>query len=309
MENKKITIITPTYNRAHTIERLCKSLEHQSFKSFKWLIMDDGSTDNTTEIVHQLIANSPLEIEYHRHDNVHKVITLHRGFKKITTPYTMRVDSDDYLPINALEILYKNMESIKDDDTIASVIGRVEYSTNKKLGDEFPTNPFIEFVFLMKYKYRIKGVHMGLFKTKMIQQSSFKEEEYLGKGYIPDFWNFEIDSKYRSMFINDIIYTYDLNDSDLNSISKTKFNPKFAFGLSEQYRHFIKYYLPLYWNKYPIAIIKNMFKYIYYSSFREDIGFWNRLTSLDDFRAKILFLLMALPVKLYKIFSPELKAL
>lgn len=309
MNDIKITIITPTYNRAGTLERLYNSLVEQTFKEFKWLVMDDGSTDETPQIIEKLKAKNQIEIEYHRHENVHKVITLHRGFQKLTTPYVMRIDSDDYIPYNSLEIFYKNMLTIENDDTIASVVGRVGYSNGKKVGNEFPTSPFIEFVFLMKYKFKVKGVHMGLFKTKMIKESSFKEEEYLGKGYLPDFWNFEIDSKYKTMFINDIIYTYDLNENDNNAITQTKFNPKYAFGLSEQYRFFIKYYLPLYLFSYPIPIAKNMFKYIYYSSFRKDVNLFDSFKNLDNFLSKCLFFVILPFAIFYKYTNNGMKKL
>ncbi|MGP1500364.1 MAG: glycosyltransferase family A protein [Bergeyella cardium] len=302
----EITIITPTYNRAHTLHRVYESLKNQTFKNFKWLIMDDGSTDDTEEVVKKLISKNEIEIEYHHHTNVHKVVTMHRGFKLIKTPYLMRIDSDDYLPQNALQILYDNMQIIKDDDNISSVIGRVGYSTNKELGDVFPENPFIEYVFIMKYKYKIRGVHMGMFKTKMIKTSSFREEEYIGKGYLPDFWNIEIDSKYKTMFINDIVYIYDLNDTDQNSISNTKFNPKYAFGLSEQYRIFIKYYLPKYLLSYPIPIFKNMFKYIYYSSYIENNTIKKSLSQLENGVSKLLYLLILPFVILFKLKNKDL---
>lgn len=309
MSDKLITIITPAYNRAETLERLYNSLVNQTFQDFRWLIMDDGSTDDTTEVVNKLKQKNQIEIEYHRHQNVHKVVTMHRGFKHIRTPYLMRVDSDDYLPQNALEILYHNMIPIANDHTISSVIGRVEYSNGKKLGDKFPSNPFVEYVFLMKYKYKIAGVHAGMFKTKMIQKSSFDEQFYLGKGYLPDFWNIEIDAQHKTKFINDVVYTYDLNDEDQNSITNTKFNPKYAFGLSELHRHFIKYYLPLYLYSFPVPIFKNMFKYIYYASYRTDISLWQAMKNLNSFQSKMVFLLVLPLVFGYKMLNPDLKKL
>lgn len=307
MTKKAITIITPTYNRSKTLRRLYNSLLNQSFKSFKWLIMDDGSNDGTAELVYELINENLLDIEYHFHENVHKVITMHRGFKHIKTPFFMRVDSDDYLSSESLNILYTNMLKIENNDSISSVIGRVEYSNSKKIGDEFPTDPFVDYVFLMKYKYKIGGVHAGLFKTKILKLSTFDESKYLGKGYLPDFWNIEIDSQLKTYFINDIVYTYDLNEEDPSSITNTKFNIKYAYGLSELYRTFLKYYFPKYFFSYPVAILKNMFKYIYYSSFLVNKFNYKSLVKLDGILPKIIFILMTPSVYLYKLFSKDLK--
>ena len=65
MIETKITIVTPTYNRAHTLPRVYDSLKNQTFKDFKWIIMDDGSTDNTNEVVFQFQSEGIIDIDYH----------------------------------------------------------------------------------------------------------------------------------------------------------------------------------------------------------------------------------------------------
>ncbi len=64
MSEAKITIVTPSYNRAHTLTRVYDSLKNQSFEDFKWIIMDDGSTDNTREIVEKFQSEGLIDIEY-----------------------------------------------------------------------------------------------------------------------------------------------------------------------------------------------------------------------------------------------------
>ena len=59
--DKKITVITPTYNRAHTLERVYQSLKNQTFKSFKWLVMDDGSTDDTKQLIDRLKVKTKFQ--------------------------------------------------------------------------------------------------------------------------------------------------------------------------------------------------------------------------------------------------------
>ena len=74
---KKITIITPTYNRAKTLPKVFESLLKQSFKDFIWIILDDGSTDNTTEVVENFQLFKPFfEIIYKKDKNRHKFLTV-----------------------------------------------------------------------------------------------------------------------------------------------------------------------------------------------------------------------------------------
>ena len=109
----KITIITPTYNRAHTLPIAFEGLRKQTFRDFCWLILDDGSTDNTSEIVENFKKENPFEITYKKDKNRHKFLTVLDGIKMVETPYFIILDSDDTYPENALEILVNEAETIK----------------------------------------------------------------------------------------------------------------------------------------------------------------------------------------------------
>ena len=103
---KKITIITPTYNRAKTLPKVFESLLNQSFKGFLWIILDDGSTDNTAEVVENFQLHNPFfEIIYKKDKNRHKFLTVLEGVKMVKTPYFMVIDSDDIYPEDTLETL------------------------------------------------------------------------------------------------------------------------------------------------------------------------------------------------------------
>ena len=82
---EKITIFTPTYNRVHTLGRTFESLKNQTIRDFKWLIIDDGSTDNTRDLVENFKQNADFEIEYHYQENAHKFISIIRGVKLCNT--------------------------------------------------------------------------------------------------------------------------------------------------------------------------------------------------------------------------------
>lgn len=290
MNNYQITIVTPTYNRADKLERLYNSLLAQSYKDFIWLIMDDGSTDNTQEIVENLAAQNQIKIEYHKHENSKLFLTVYYSFQFIKTPYYMRVDSDDTLPSNSLETLYNQMLIIKNDPKIWSVVGRVNYSNKSELDSEFPEN-YTDYVFLMRNKTKVRGAHAGLFKTDKIDLSDINPEYFKGKGYVSNFIHMKSDDLYQTKFINDVVYTYHIDETDIDTLTKTKFNPKNAFGLAEYHYFYIKYHAKYFWS-YPKPIIGNLYRYLNFSSLIPNNNFTENIKRIDNTKLQLLAILM-----------------
>ena len=123
MTLKTLTIFTPAYNRAHTIGRTYESLVRQTCKDFEWLIIDDGSTDNTKEFVDQwMTLDNGFNIEYIWKENG----GLHTGYNKaielIETELCVCVDSDDYMPDNAVKLIINTWKEKAEED-VAGIIG------------------------------------------------------------------------------------------------------------------------------------------------------------------------------------------
>ena len=97
MSQKRLTVFTPAYNREKLLKRLYDSLVNQTCKDFVWLIVDDGSTDNTRELIKNLKALNEIEIEYIYRENGGKMRAHNDGVKNTKTPFFLCVDSDDYL--------------------------------------------------------------------------------------------------------------------------------------------------------------------------------------------------------------------
>ena len=98
-----LTIFTPTYNRAYSLERLYKSLVTQSLKDFEWLVVDDGSTDNTEELINKFVSDNKVKICYFKQENGGKHRAINRGAAMAQGDYFLIVDSDDYLTSDAVE--------------------------------------------------------------------------------------------------------------------------------------------------------------------------------------------------------------
>ena len=100
---KCLTIFTPAYNRAYTLHKCYESLKSQTNLEFKWLIIDDGSTDNTRELVHKWMEERELEIIYHYQENQGMHGAHNAAYELIDTELNVCIDSDDYMPNDAVE--------------------------------------------------------------------------------------------------------------------------------------------------------------------------------------------------------------
>lgn len=273
---EKITIITPTYNRAHTLPRVYESLKNQSFKDFKWIIMDDGSTDNTKDVVKQFQADNIFPIEYHQQPNRHKFLTVLDGIRMVKSKYHMIVDSDDAYPENSLEILYNEVEKIENQDNYIGLMGLSADEKGNIVGNEYPNEGFDGSIFDMRYKYKVRGDKFGIFISKSyLREIEGKDySQYEGKGYIPQSIIFnEYDAKgLKTRFINKVVRYYLMDGNDSASVSNTRWTGKNVFGLREGHLSFLNSYGSQLFS-YPKALLRNLTGYQFYSFKNKDCIF------------------------------------
>ena len=137
----ELTVFTPAYNRANTIERAYKSLENQTSKEFIWLIIDDGSTDNTSEMIAQIKEHASFPIEYHRKENGGRHTAVNYSYQFLKTRYVVTLDSDDELLPDAVEKMLKTWNDIPKNeyDRFWCISGREMYAHNGKMvGAPYP---------------------------------------------------------------------------------------------------------------------------------------------------------------------------
>lgn len=139
MSCKKIlTVFTPTFNRAHTLPRTYQSLKDQDCFCFDWLIVDDGSTDNTKELVENWQKeNNPFCIKYIYKQNGGMHTAYNTAYDNIDTDLNICIDSDDQLAKRAARIIFEKWEEIKDDN-YAGMIGLDADLQGKTVGLRFP---------------------------------------------------------------------------------------------------------------------------------------------------------------------------
>jgi len=119
MVNPFISVITPTYNRSHLLPRVWESLQKQTFKDFEWIVIDDGSTDNTQEVIRSF--KDPRIVYVRLPENRGVNAARNRGIAESKSPYLVFLDSDDELVPEALELIAQEWKHLNDEEV--GVIG------------------------------------------------------------------------------------------------------------------------------------------------------------------------------------------
>ncbi len=207
MIEKLITIITPTYNRAELLTRVYRSLECQSIKCFKWIVIDDGSTDKTRDIINDIINKSSFDIYYKRKDNGGKHTAINLGMSYVDTPLVFILDSDDYLDPDAMNSIGLVHQSYSRDSRIAGYTFLKSDSNGKLLGSRFPIEGRYDYI-KTRINQKVKGEYCDVFKSEILKNypfSEYKGERYIGESTV---W-IRIGQKYDMVAVNKIIYIAD----------------------------------------------------------------------------------------------------
>jgi len=201
-----ITVFTPTYNRAHLLMNLYKSLLKQTQFNFEWVIVDDGSTDNTKQVVDDILKlNSPFDIRYYYQNNHGKHAAVNLGVDKANGDKFFIVDSDDWLPENAIEKISFYFDSILDKENFAGVGGLRLYPDNKSVGDTFNGN-YLDCTTLERAKNKILGDKAEVFYTDILKRFPFPVFD--GENFISEelVWARIAKAGYKIRWFNEGIY-------------------------------------------------------------------------------------------------------
>ena len=200
-----ITLFTPTYNRAHLLFRLYNSILQQNFMDVEWLIVDDGSSDSTENVIQSFIEENKIIIHYFKKKNGGKHSAINFGLQKAKGELFFIIDSDDLLADNALKIVEKKYQSIKEDAKICGIIGLSQYINKKEIvGDCFLNNNWIVSFADVYLKYHLKGDKSVAFKTDILKKYLFPEEKGIRFVFEAVVWH-EMSKKYNVLAVHEII--------------------------------------------------------------------------------------------------------
>jgi glycosyltransferase involved in cell wall biosynthesis len=172
----RVTVLTPTFNRADTIPRVFESLKAQTFRDFEWLVVDDGSTDETRVVVEHFVAAADFPVRYVYQDNGGKHIALNTGIANAEGELCAVIDSDDWYLPEALETLVNAWDSLPDPEAFAEVQALCLYPDGNIVGDPYPQDVFDSDPVAMRHVHRLVGDRVGAIRTDVLRQFPFPEE-------------------------------------------------------------------------------------------------------------------------------------
>ena len=225
-----LTVFTPAYNRAHTLGRTYESLCRQTSKDFEWLIVDDGSSDNTRALVDSWIAEDRIPIRYIYQKNQGMHGAHNTAYRNIDTLLNTCIDSDDYMPSDAVEKILKCWNE-KGRDDVAGIIGLDITEDGELIGTMFPdsmkTTTLQGF-----YEAGGEGDKKLVYRTDVIKQYPeyplFEGERYVGLAYK----YMLIDQDYELIVLNEplVVVEYQSDGSSFNMYKQYWNKPRgFAF--------------------------------------------------------------------------------
>ncbi|MEQ1369127.1 glycosyltransferase family 2 protein [Acinetobacter schindleri] len=255
-----LNVITPAFNRAHLLPRLYISLVKQIYKEFTWIIVDDGSSDNTQQVVDGFIEENLINIKYLKISNNGKHKAINFGIDYCDEKYTFIVDSDDWLPETSLDLIRSKillLEKREDYDSICGLVGLRAYSDGKIIGNTLNKEKIMNYL-EYRYCYEIKGDKAEIFKTELLKNNkfpSFEGEKFCAESIV---WN-KLALTYKMLFLNQIIYYCEYQDDGLtsNSVQLRRNNIN---GTLNYYSEFVRLPIPL---KYRIKGYLNYWRFYY----------------------------------------------
>jgi glycosyltransferase involved in cell wall biosynthesis len=211
-----ISVVTPAYQRADTLPRLYDSLREQTLEGFEWVVVDDGSTDETGELVAAWVAEAPFPIAYHRQENRGKHAAFNECVRLASGEFCALIDSDDWYRPEALAGMLATWESIPvaRRGAFANVEGLRTDPDGNLVGDRFPADILDSNNFELETVHGVHGDTIGMYRRDVLRRFPFPED--LGWHVSPSLvWN-RIAARHDTRFVNQIWAYTDYGEGGLS---------------------------------------------------------------------------------------------
>lgn len=238
-----ITVLTPTYNRAKLLSRLYQSLCQQTYRDFEWVLIDDGSNDNTEEVARTYIAEKIINIYYIKQENGGKHRAVNRGVKEAKGEIIFIADSDDWLLPNSLETVVEIYQEIANNKEFAGICGLDTYADNSIIGSGMPKDVIDCNSIDIRLIHHVKGDLKEVFKTIVLREFPFPEID--GEKFCPEVvvWN-RIAHFYKLRYFNKPIYQVEYQSEGITA-SITKARMKSPIASTICYKEMLSFNIPL----------------------------------------------------------------
>ncbi len=207
----RFTVLTPTYNRAHTLGRVHETLCAQTFRDFEWLIADDGSTDGTKELVASWKPFFPIQYFWQPNRGKHTAMNL--GVTHAVGEFVLFLDSDDRCIPTALERFDFHWRQIPDPANFANLSCLCRTPEGTIVGGPYPSDCLDAYSFADQLRYR-SAERWGINRTDVLREFPWPEDER----YAPEslVWN-RISRRYAARFVNEALRIYEPNTTGISA--------------------------------------------------------------------------------------------
>lgn len=286
----KISVLTPTYNRANLLKRLYESLIYNSKYDvdIEWLIMDDGSTDSTKKVIQELSSEGKVNIKYNFQPNQGKMAAINNLVEKAEGDFIIECDSDDYFTKDAFKIIKEEYENNKNYTKLYAMCF-LKYDTNgKNMGNKFSKKETT--MFDLYFKEGEDGEKALVFFSDVRKKYKHKLEN--GEKFVTEARMYhEMDLNYNMICINKpiMICEYQEEGYSKNILEQFKKNP---YGYYEYFKEILQRDL------YGVRFSKRLYVIKHYILFTYLTENKNSIKNIKEIRSKILYIILSIPGRL-----------
>ncbi|GKU75843.1 glycosyltransferase family 2 protein [Paenibacillus sp. L3-i20] len=227
---KTLTVFTPTFNRAYCLGRLYESLKRQTSSDFEWLVIDDGSSDDTETLVREWLSEGSISIRYISQENQGMHGAHNTAYAHISTELNVCIDSDDYMPDQAVEIIVNFWKEYGTNE-VSGFVALDAYTDGTLIGSLLPDQIERSSLFALYNTHGVTGDKKLVYRSELTRQFPyplFHEERYVGLAYK----YYKLDEMLPLLLLNEVLcYVEYMEDgSSRNMLKQYVRNPKgFAF--------------------------------------------------------------------------------
>ncbi len=196
-----LTIFTPTYNRSHELKRLYASLVAQTNQDFEWLVVDDGSSDDTVSVMEGFMRESKIRIRFFSQENGGKMRAHNRGVERAEGELFVCIDSDDWLEREAVSQILQDASFVESKDVGGIMYLCTDGQTGNVIGTNFPWDKQLCTYFDVYHKHGVTGDKTIVYKTSVMRAFPFPEIE--GEKFVPEALVYNrISEQYQLLCVN-----------------------------------------------------------------------------------------------------------
>ena len=228
-----LTVFTPTYNRAYILPQCYEAMKRQTDQDFIWLVVDDGSTDNTRDLVEGWLQEEhgfELRYVYQENKGMHGAHNL--AYQNIDTELNTCIDSDDFMPDDAVEKIVRFWRSAEHDDSISGFLALDAYKNGEIIGTKLPEDVVSATSYDYYYKYGVTGDKKFILRSDLTRPNPYPI--FPGEKYVNLATKYsQLDCNYKLLHLNEpvCIVEYLEDGSSLNMVRQYFKNPQgFAYS-------------------------------------------------------------------------------